>query len=83
MKRYLLKELKEKEKQFQNMLAAYAKDRFDGVRWDLHDIQAMEGLRNYYRQVEGEAIDRIVKFVGDKFSMNLVACIREDLKTAI
>ena len=72
-----------RKKQFQNMLAAYAKDRFDGVRWDLHDIQAMEGLRNYYRQVEGEAIDRIVKFVGDKFSINLVACIREDLKTAI
>lgn len=71
-----------RKKQFQNMLAAYAKDRFNGVRWDLHDIQAMEGLRNYYRQVEGEAIDRIVKFVGDKFGLNLVACIREDLKAA-
>ena len=55
------------------MLTAYAKDKLKGVVWDKHDIMVMEGLRNYYRMVEGETIDRLVQFIGEKYHMNIVA----------
>lgn len=68
------------KKQFQNMLSAYAKDKLAGIQWDLHDVQTMEGLRNYYRMVEGDTIDRIVQFVGGRFGVNIVREIRRDLR---
>lgn len=70
------------KKQFQNMLTAYAKDKLKGVAWDKHDVMVMEGLRNYYRMVEGETIDRLVQFVNEKYHVNLVQMIKRDLKPA-
>lgn len=70
-----------KKRQFQAMLSSYVMDRKNGVRWELSDIQAMDGLRNYYRMVEGETIDRIVSHVGEKYQVNIVSMIREDLRS--
>ena len=67
-------------RQFRGMITAYVSDKQHGIEWDLHDIQVMEGLRNYYRNVEREAIDDMVKHIGEKYNADIVAMIRKDLK---
>ena len=62
------------------MLASYVMDSKNGVSWDKSDIQVMEGYRNYYRMVEGEAIDRIVEHVGEKYGVDIVKMIKNDLR---
>ena len=68
-----------KKRQFQAMLSSYAMDKKNGIDWDKGDIQTMEGYRNYYRMVEGEKIDGIVKHLSDKFGLDIVKSIKEDL----
>lgn len=70
-----------KKRQFQAMLSSYAMDKKNGIVWDKGDIQTMEGYRNYYRMVEGEKIDGIVKHLSDKFGLDIVKSIKEDLTT--
>ena len=70
-----------KKRQFQAMLASYVMDKQHGTEWDKSDIQTMEGYRNYYRMVEGEAIDKLVEHVGNKFNVNIVQLIKADLRT--
>ncbi len=69
-----------KKKQFQAMLSSYIMDKKNGVQWDKHDIQTMEGHRNYYRMVEGDTIDRIIDHINQKFDVNVVKMIKADLK---
>lgn len=68
-----------KKKQFRAMLSSYIMDHRNGVLWDRHDIQVMEGHRSYYKMVEGEAIDRIVDHINQKFGVNVVSMIKQDL----
>lgn len=68
-----------KKKQFQAMLNSYVLDRKNGTPWDKSDIQTLEGYRAYYRMVEGEAIDKIVKHIGDKYSVNIETALKEDI----
>lgn len=65
---------------FAATIHAYAMDRLNGREWERHDIQIMEGYRNYYRMIEREAIDKIVDKLNAKLSINLVAMIKEDLR---
>ncbi len=69
------------KKHFVGMLSAYAKDKRSGVLWSLYDVQKMEGLRNYYIQVEGNKIIELVSFVANKYHVNIVQEIKHDLKT--
>lgn len=69
----------QKKKQFQNMLHSYAMDKKNGIKWPESDIRTMDGLRSYYKMVEGDTIDRIVKHVSDKTGVNIPAEIRADL----
>ena len=69
-----------KKRQFQAMLSSYVMDRLHGQRWDKSDIQQMEGFRNYYRMVEGETIDKIIEHIGQKFDVDIVQLIKEDLR---
>lgn len=69
------------KRHFKLMLSTYVKDKENGIRWDLHDIQTMEGYRNYYRMVEGETIDRIVDHISQKYNVDVVRMIKEDLKS--
>ena len=70
-----------KKKQFKAMLSAYAMDKKNGKSWDLSDIQIMEGYRNYYRMVEGENIDAIVNYLSEKFDIDIVKSIKDDLSS--
>ncbi len=68
------------KKRFQAMLSSYIMDSKNGVVWDKHDIQTLEGYRSYYKMVEGETIDRIVNHISNKFGVNAVQMIKNDLK---
>ena len=69
-----------KKKIFSAMLSSYCMDRIKGNPWDIHDVQVFEGHRNYYRMVEGEDIDGLVKHVGEKYGIDIPKAIEEDLK---
>lgn len=54
-------------------------DRKNGIAWDKNDIQTMDGYRNYYRMVEPEVIDGIVRHLSEKFGVDITKAIKEDL----
>lgn len=69
-----------KKKMFQISLENYAMDKKNGIDWDLHDVQTLDGYRNYYRMVEKEPIDALVEFVSKKFGVDILREIKEDLR---
>lgn len=69
-----------KKKQFESMLTAYAKDKKNGIAWSLEDVQHLDGLRAYYKAVEGETIDRIVAHISNKQGVNIKTAIKADLR---
>lgn len=68
------------KKHFQRMLENFIMDSRNNIQWDLYDVQAMEGLRSYYKMVEGETIDRIVEHINSKFHVDVTSMIKEALK---
>ena len=70
-----------KKRRFEAMLASYVMDKLNGSPWELNDVQVLEGYRNYYRMVEGDVIVKIVSQIGNKFNVNIIKMIREDLRT--
>lgn len=69
-----------KKRQFQAMVSSYIMDYKNGIRWDKSDVQVLDGLRNYYRMVEGTTIDNILNHLGNKFGVNISELIKSDLK---
>ena len=70
-----------KKRRFQAMLSSFVLDTQHGTMWSLEDVMQLEGFRNYYKMVEGETIDRIVKHVGDKYGVDIVKLIKEQLRS--
>ena len=71
----------QQKRRFWAMLTSYVKDKQKGVNWDLHDVQTMEGYRNYYRMVEGkEYIDGVITELGEKLGVDIVKMIKADLR---
>lgn len=71
----------EKKRKLKSMLASYVMDSKRGDAWEKNEIQVMEGIRNYCRHIEGETIDAIVDGINRKFGVDVVAMIKEDLRT--
>lgn len=69
-----------KKKQFESMLTAYAKNKKAGINWSLEDVQHLDGLRAYYKAIEGETIDRIVNHISTKQGVDIRRCIKDDLR---
>lgn len=69
-----------KKQRFERMIDNYAMDRIHGIKWEINDVQVMEGLRSYYRMIEPDVIDRIVAHRSKKFGVDIVAMIKSDLK---
>ena len=70
----------QKKKQFQAMLHNYINDRRSGNFWSREDIQTMQGYYSFYRMVEGDTIDRIVRHINEKMQSDVLAMIKEDLR---
>lgn len=72
-----------KKQRFRAMIDSYLKDRANGVGWGLHDLQVLDGLRNYYKSVEPEFIEeRIQNGYGKKFGVNIEDAIHTDIRNA-
>lgn len=69
-----------RKRQLQTMLHNYILDKRNGIRWDLHDVQVMDGNINYCRMVEEEATDNIIKHINEKMGVDVCRMIREDLR---
>lgn len=71
-----------KKRQFKAMLSSFALDSKNGKYWPLEDVQQLDGYRNYYRMVEGDAIDEIVKHIGEKYGVDIPKMIKEQMRAA-
>ena len=69
-----------KKRQFQSMLYNYITDKRKGISWPREDIQTMQGLHSYYRMVEPETIDAIVKHTNEKMETDVLRIIKDDLR---
>ena len=65
---------------FQAMLFSYGMDKKNGKQWELHDVQILEGYRNYYSMIEKEPIEAIVNKMSEKVGIDLRKAIKKDLK---
>lgn len=69
-----------KQKQrFRAMICNYILDRQNEKFWDLHDVQVLRGLINYYSMVEKDYVESVVRYNNEKFQTNLMYSIKEDL----
>lgn len=68
-----------RKRQFEAMLSNYVQDKMNGTPWDIDRIQSLEGVRSYYRMVEGETIDKIVSHIGNKYGVDIILSIKQDL----
>jgi hypothetical protein len=69
-----------KKRQFQSMLYNYITDKRKGISWPREDVQTMQGLHSYYRMVEPETIDAIVKHTNEKMETDALRLIKDDLR---
>lgn len=69
-----------KKRQFQSMLYNYVTDKRKGISWPREDVQTMQGLHSYYRMVEPETIDAIVKHANEKMETDVLRLIKDDLR---
>lgn len=69
-----------KKRQFQSMLYNYITDKRKGISWPREDVQTMQGLHSYYRMVEPETIDAIVKHTNGKMETDVLRLIKDDLR---
>lgn len=69
-----------KKRQFQSMLYNYITDKRKSISWPREDIQTMQGLHSYYRMVEPETIDAIVKHTNEKMETDVLRLIKDDLR---
>lgn len=64
---------------FKAMCNSYILDRKKGVRWELHDVQTFSGLISYYLMVEKDYISHVIDHYNQKYHINLMQCIHDDL----
>ena len=68
-----------RKKQFKAMLDNYMRDRKSSADWSRHDIQVLSGLISYYRMVEKDYIDYLLRHYGEKHGAGIEKCIKADL----
>lgn len=68
------------KKRFKAMCTNYIQDRKRGIKWDLHDVCALNGLKSYYKMVEKDYITYVIDHLNKKHEVNLVRMIRADLR---
>jgi len=68
-----------RKKSFKAMIDNYIRDRKSGNGWDRNDIQVLSGLVSYYRMVEQEYIDYLIRQYSEKHNADIESCIKADL----
>lgn len=65
---------------FKAMCNNYINDKLKGVNWDLHSVQNFQGIISYYRSIEREYIDYIIRHYNQKYKVDIMTMIKADLK---
>lgn len=65
------------------MVDHYLKDRMNGVKWPLNDMQVLSGHLNYHEMVEGERALEFLDVINKKYSANLKLCLKKDIGAAM
>jgi hypothetical protein len=68
-----------RKKEFKAMLENYMNARKSSNNWQLHDIQVLSGLISYYKMVEKDYIDYLLRQYSDKHGEDIEKCIKADL----
>ncbi len=66
-------------KMIRSAMVNYINAKKHGQSWSLEDVQVFNGKINYYRMVEKDVMDDIIKRYNDKWNVDLMAMIKEDL----
>lgn len=69
-----------KKKDFKNRVYRYAMDKKAHVEWEDGAFSNFDGLYNYYKNVEPEAIDGIIKYYSQKTGIDIYHCMEIDRK---
>lgn len=69
-----------KKKVFKAMLFSFMNDEKNGNAWNLEDTQHLQGLISYYRMVESENINTIIKTYSEKFNKDVDQTIKDVLR---
>lgn len=72
-----------KKRQLQSMLHSFIMDTINGKPWDINDIQVMAGYHSYYRMVEEEAIDGIIKHINEKHHVDVMKMIKDQINATV
>lgn len=67
------------KKNFRAMCCNYIQDHKNDVRWDPHDLQVLLGHLSYYRMIEAEYFDGLIKSINQKFGVDLESMVKSDL----
>lgn len=67
------------KRRFRAMLNNYILDRIHGLSWELHDIQVLRGLINYYHMVEADYVDGVIQYNNKKYRTDVMQMISVDL----
>lgn len=70
----------QKKRKFQAMLHSFVLDTQNGNDWALEDVRVLEGLRNYYKMIEGDTIDAIIKHMSEKHNVDIMAMLKDRLR---
>lgn len=68
-----------KRERFKSLLHNYLADRATGNRWSLDQLQYLTGLISYYRMVNREDTDKLLRIYSEEFHTDLERAIKEDL----
>lgn len=56
-------------------------DNMNGVQWDLHDVQVLNGRISYYRSIEKDYIDYVIGHLNHKYHADLMGMIKAYLRS--
>jgi len=68
-----------RKKEFKAMLDNYMRDRQSSNAWNRHDIQVLNGLISYYRMVEKDYINYLLRQYSEKHRADVEKCIKADV----
>lgn len=68
------------KQKFRAMLASYIMDKSNSKAWDYSRVSRLNGYINYYRMIEGDRIDDVIKHVESKFNVSVLDMIAQDLR---
>lgn len=68
------------KRRLQSMLHNFIMDSKNGIEWDKGDVSSMQGTISYYRMVEKDTIDAIIRHIDDKMGVDVERMIRDCLR---